>query len=64
MKDEPLPSIPILAPERVVHHTTRTPKDLGPIRAWRSTDIEEQEKLRRQSKDEETYWNLRMKNRP
>jgi hypothetical protein len=34
------------------------------IRGWRSPDIEEQHKLYLQAKKEETYWSIRMKNRP
>lgn len=64
MTDEKLPSIPILPSARIVHHVTRTPKDLGRIRFWRSSDIEEQERLRQQGKEQETFWNLRMKGRP
>jgi hypothetical protein len=34
------------------------------IRAWRSPDVDEQHRMYLQAKKEETYWNIRMRNRP
>jgi len=34
------------------------------IRSWRSPDIEEQHRLWLNAKKEETFWNLRIRNRP
>jgi hypothetical protein len=34
------------------------------IRAWRSPDVDEQHRMYLQSKKEETFWNIRMRNRP
>jgi hypothetical protein len=62
MTDE-LPSIPIKPTNRLVHET-RFSKDLGKIRAWRSSDIEEQHRAYLEAKRMETFWNLRMKGRP
>jgi hypothetical protein len=34
------------------------------IRGWRSPDVDEQHRMYLQAKKEETYWSIRMKNRP
>jgi hypothetical protein len=75
-KQKPLPSIPrskiksisTPAADRVIE--IRSSVVLEPslngsrIRGWRSPDIEEQHKLYLQSKQEETFWKIRMRNRP
>jgi hypothetical protein len=68
---KPLPSIPrskirsINTP--IITHLTRAPGEPSlsgsRIRAWRSSDIDEQHKLYLQSKKEEAFWNIRMRNR-
>jgi hypothetical protein len=62
---KPLPSKIKSMSTPVVAHETRISSLSGSrIRAWRSKDIEEQQRLYLQSKQEETYWKIRMKNRP
>jgi len=63
-----LPSIPtppsISTP--IVRHVTRAvePSLSGSrIRGWRSPDVDEQHRLYLQSKKEETFWNIRLRNR-
>jgi hypothetical protein len=54
----------------VVHHTIGTPKrPLSRIRAWRALDIEQQSVAwrkahLRQVEESDTFWKLRMRNRP
>jgi hypothetical protein len=69
MRDKPLPSIapsPGISTPRVarVIGTSKLSLPEGRIRAWRSPDIEEQQRLYLQAKKEETFWSLRMRNRP
>jgi len=74
MRDKPLPSIapspgistPVV--NRVIR--MRSSVALEPslsgsrIRARRSPDVDEQHRMYLQAKKEETYWSLRMRNRP
>jgi hypothetical protein len=65
---KPLPSIPrskimsISTP--LVTHVTRELSRDGSIQSWRSPDVDEQHRQWLNAKREETFWNLRMKNRP
>jgi hypothetical protein len=44
--------------------TCEPSRDGSRIRAWRSPDIEEQHRLYLQAQKEQTFWNIRMRNRP
>jgi hypothetical protein len=69
-RDESLPSIRVEPANRLVHQIIGNPKPFGrPIRAWRSTDVEQQDlewrKARaRQIEESDVFWKLRMRNRP
>jgi hypothetical protein len=68
---KPLPSIPHSKIRSVntpaATHVTRAIEpslDGSRIRGWRSDDVDEQHRMYLQAKEEQTFWTIRMRNRP